>query len=266
MLCYLPLSNFDVSRTYLCSECILVSTDWENRDSEVGIAIGCELEDRGVRVRFPVEDSSLFHGVQTDSEAWPASYLMYTRALFSVVRPECEGHHFKLVPRSERRRRFNVMFTTTHHWPLSSVRWIQSTIPIPFPPESILMFLSFRLCLVLVATKCQIDTCLCDKIVKLKQISQYVVSQTTQSVEPASLCTEVSAEQKVVVWDLLYLGFQQNWRFFTWWLIKAEFPEHHDCRNLGQWVKFKGTILIHVWLNDCLGWRTESPQHASRTV
>jgi hypothetical protein len=59
---------------------------WDmNRDSSVGIALGYGLDDRGSRVRFPVEagNFSLHHRLQNGSGAHPASYPMGTRGSFS---------------------------------------------------------------------------------------------------------------------------------------------------------------------------------------
>jgi hypothetical protein len=57
---------------------------FENRDSSVGIALGCDLDDRGSRVRFPVGagNFSIHHRVQNGSEAHPASYPMSNRGSF----------------------------------------------------------------------------------------------------------------------------------------------------------------------------------------
>jgi hypothetical protein len=48
----------------------------ESRDSSVGIALGCGLDDRGSGVRFPAGPGnfSLHHRVQNGSGAHPASY------------------------------------------------------------------------------------------------------------------------------------------------------------------------------------------------
>jgi hypothetical protein len=52
--------------------------------SSVGIALGCGLDDRGSRVRFPAGDGnfSLHHRVQNGSGTHPASYSMGTRDSF----------------------------------------------------------------------------------------------------------------------------------------------------------------------------------------
>jgi hypothetical protein len=54
------------------------------RHSSVGIALGCGLEYRGSRVRFPAGagNFSLHHRVQNSSGAHPASYPMGTRGSF----------------------------------------------------------------------------------------------------------------------------------------------------------------------------------------
>jgi hypothetical protein len=56
----------------------------KSRDSSVGIALGYGLDDRGSRVRFPVDagNFSLHHRVQNGSEAHPASNPMGTRGSF----------------------------------------------------------------------------------------------------------------------------------------------------------------------------------------
>jgi hypothetical protein len=66
------------------------STD-QSRDSSVGIAMGYGLDDRGSRVRFPMEagNFSLHHRVHNDSGAHPASYPRATRG--SVPRSEAAG-------------------------------------------------------------------------------------------------------------------------------------------------------------------------------
>jgi hypothetical protein len=53
-------------------------------DSSVGIALGCGLDDRGSRVRFPagVGNFSLHHYVQNGPWSHPASYPMGTRSSF----------------------------------------------------------------------------------------------------------------------------------------------------------------------------------------
>jgi hypothetical protein len=50
----------------------------KSRDSSVSIALGCGLDDKGSRFRFPVraENFSLHHRVQNGSGAHPASYPM----------------------------------------------------------------------------------------------------------------------------------------------------------------------------------------------
>jgi hypothetical protein len=55
-----------------------------NRDGSVGIALGCGMDDRGSRVRFPAGalNFSLYHRVQNGSEAHPASYPMGKRDSF----------------------------------------------------------------------------------------------------------------------------------------------------------------------------------------
>jgi hypothetical protein len=51
--------------------------------SSVGIALGCELDDRGFRVRFPAGPGNIsHHRVQNGSGAHPASYPMGTRGSF----------------------------------------------------------------------------------------------------------------------------------------------------------------------------------------
>jgi hypothetical protein len=56
----------------------------QSRDSSVGIALGYGLDDRGSRVRFPVEAGtfSLHHRVQNGSGVHQASYPMGTRGSF----------------------------------------------------------------------------------------------------------------------------------------------------------------------------------------
>jgi hypothetical protein len=75
---------------------IQLFSDFDSRDSSVGIALGYGLEDRGPRVRFPPRagNFSLHHRVQKGSGAHPASYLMGTRTLsLGVKRPEHEADH-----------------------------------------------------------------------------------------------------------------------------------------------------------------------------
>jgi hypothetical protein len=54
------------------------------RDSSVGIVLGCGLDDRGSRVRFPAgaENFSLHHRVQNGSGTHPASDSLVTRGSF----------------------------------------------------------------------------------------------------------------------------------------------------------------------------------------
>jgi hypothetical protein len=56
----------------------------KSRDSSVGIALGCELDDRGSRVRFPAGagNFSLHRHLQNGSGAHPASYPMGIRGSF----------------------------------------------------------------------------------------------------------------------------------------------------------------------------------------
>jgi hypothetical protein len=60
------------------------SNELQSRDSSVGIALGCWLDDRGSRVRVPAGagNFSLHHRVQNGSGTHPASYLMGTRGSF----------------------------------------------------------------------------------------------------------------------------------------------------------------------------------------
>jgi hypothetical protein len=55
-----------------------------NKSSDVGIALGYGLDDRGSRVRFPAGagNFSLHHRLQNGSGAHPASYSMGTRGSF----------------------------------------------------------------------------------------------------------------------------------------------------------------------------------------
>jgi hypothetical protein len=57
----------------------------KSRDSSVGIALGCRLDDRGSRVRFPAgaENLPLHHRVQNGSGAHPASCPIGTEGSFS---------------------------------------------------------------------------------------------------------------------------------------------------------------------------------------
>jgi hypothetical protein len=56
----------------------------KSRDSVVGIAAGCELDDLGVGVRVPVGSRIfLLYGVQTGSGAHPTSYRMGTWGSFA---------------------------------------------------------------------------------------------------------------------------------------------------------------------------------------
>jgi hypothetical protein len=67
-------------------ECFLliesVSEPKGSRDSSVGIGLGYELDDRGVRVPAGAGNFSLHHRVQNGSGAHPASYPMGTRGSF----------------------------------------------------------------------------------------------------------------------------------------------------------------------------------------
>jgi hypothetical protein len=55
----------------------------KSRNGSVGIALGCGLDDRGSRVRFPAgAENSFHHRVKNGSGAYPASYLMGTRGSF----------------------------------------------------------------------------------------------------------------------------------------------------------------------------------------
>jgi hypothetical protein len=68
--------------------------DRENRDSSVGIALGCGLDDRGSRVLFPAGAGNflLHHRVQNGSGTHQASYPVGTRALsLGVQRPGREA-------------------------------------------------------------------------------------------------------------------------------------------------------------------------------
>jgi hypothetical protein len=57
---------------------------WWSRNSSVGTALGCELDDRSSRVRFPARagNFSLHHRVQNGSGAHSASYPMGTISSF----------------------------------------------------------------------------------------------------------------------------------------------------------------------------------------
>jgi hypothetical protein len=56
----------------------------KSRDSSVGVALDCGLDDRGSRVRFPAGAGSfsLHHRVQSGSGAHPASYPVGTKGSF----------------------------------------------------------------------------------------------------------------------------------------------------------------------------------------
>jgi hypothetical protein len=72
------------------------TTNFENHDRSVGIALGYGLDDRCSRVRFPAGavNFSLHHRVQNGSGAHPVSCLMGTGALLvGVKRPRCEADH-----------------------------------------------------------------------------------------------------------------------------------------------------------------------------
>jgi hypothetical protein len=58
---------------------LLLTESWE---SSVGIVTGHGMDGRGIGVRFPARDLSLFHKVQIGSGAQPTSYTMGTRGLF----------------------------------------------------------------------------------------------------------------------------------------------------------------------------------------
>jgi hypothetical protein len=64
--------------TYVLDDVIM------RRDSSVGIATGCGLDDRMIGVRFPAGagNFSLRHHVQTVCGAHPTSYSMATRGCF----------------------------------------------------------------------------------------------------------------------------------------------------------------------------------------
>jgi hypothetical protein len=51
-------------------------------NSSVGLATGYELDDEEIGVKIPARGISLFHSVQTDSGAYPASYQSIARVLF----------------------------------------------------------------------------------------------------------------------------------------------------------------------------------------
>jgi hypothetical protein len=62
----------------------MVHKIWTSCDSSVGIALGCGLDDRGSRDRFPTGagNFSLHHRVQNGSGAHPASYPMGNKGSF----------------------------------------------------------------------------------------------------------------------------------------------------------------------------------------
>jgi hypothetical protein len=65
---------------YICRYLIPI----KNRDSSVGIALGCRLDDRGPAVRFPAGARNFsHHRIQNGSGAHPASYSMGTGGSFS---------------------------------------------------------------------------------------------------------------------------------------------------------------------------------------
>jgi hypothetical protein len=73
---------------------IHTTTAIKSRDSSVGIALGCGLDDRGSRVRFPAGagNFSLHHRVQNGSGSHPASYPTGTRGFsLGVKRPVREA-------------------------------------------------------------------------------------------------------------------------------------------------------------------------------
>jgi hypothetical protein len=66
----------------------VLTTHIKSRDSSVGIVLGCGLDDRSSRVRFPAGagNYSLYHRVQNSSGVHPASYPMGTRGSFPGVK------------------------------------------------------------------------------------------------------------------------------------------------------------------------------------
>jgi hypothetical protein len=82
-----------------------------SRDSSVGIALGCRLDNWDSRVRFQVGagNFSLHHRVQNGSGAHPAAYLMGTRGSFlggKARRSVKLTTHLQLVPRSKNKRSY----------------------------------------------------------------------------------------------------------------------------------------------------------------
>jgi hypothetical protein len=63
---------------------MFVYNKMKNRDSSVGIALGCGLDDRGSRFLFRAGAGNFFlhHRFQTGSGAHPNYYLMDTRGSF----------------------------------------------------------------------------------------------------------------------------------------------------------------------------------------
>jgi hypothetical protein len=87
---YLPRSCLATSRQRFISEwdvtmnLTFVSYPSRSRDSSVGIALCCGLDDGGSRVRLPAGagNFSLHHRVQNGSGAHPASYIMGNRGSY----------------------------------------------------------------------------------------------------------------------------------------------------------------------------------------
>jgi hypothetical protein len=81
-----PRPNSNTVSSHLTCDNIYVG----NRDSAVGIAAGCGLDDREVGVRVPVGSRifSPLHAVQTSSGAHPAAYPVGTGALSPGVKQQ----------------------------------------------------------------------------------------------------------------------------------------------------------------------------------
>jgi hypothetical protein len=72
------------------------TVSWRKRDSSIGVALSCGLDDRGSRVRFPARagNFSLHRRVQIGSGTRPASYPMGMGALsLGIKRPGSEADH-----------------------------------------------------------------------------------------------------------------------------------------------------------------------------
>jgi hypothetical protein len=115
-----------------------------SRDSSIGIALGCELDDWSTRVRFPAGagNFSLHHRVQNGSKARAASYPMGIGGYFSgVQRPHPVAESCTICNSRSRRPVRKLLDTRSYMKPPPSLVSLHELLYWPTKPSGLLNYL-----------------------------------------------------------------------------------------------------------------------------